>query len=146
MPWRDPELLSIGGKSVARGESKTLRLEFARLPTGTVIDTRVHVFRGPEPGPVVMMQGGLHGDEIGGVEILRRMILQDRFAPQRGSVVVVRVGGAVGSGAEGSRREQTAHPNPNPNPSPPHPCVSLSFAHMFFFPSSCCFVGERLVC
>ena len=89
MVWRDPEVLTIGGKSIARGEHQTIRLEFARLPTGTVIDTRVHVFRGPRPGPVVYMQGGLHGDEIGGVEILRRMLLQRRFAPEAGSIIVV---------------------------------------------------------
>jgi predicted deacylase len=87
--WRDPEVLQIGGKSIARGETSTIRLEFARLPTGTVIDTRVHVFRGREAGPVLFLQGGLHGDEIGGVEILRRMVRKGSFAPRRGSIVVV---------------------------------------------------------
>ena len=89
MDWLDPEVLQVGGKSVARGEFSTIRLEFARLPTGTVIDTRVHVFRGAEAGPVILLQGGLHGDEIGGVEILRRMVRSKAFAPIRGSVVVV---------------------------------------------------------
>ena len=89
MEWRDPDLLAIGGKSVPRGENATIRLEFARLPTGTVIDTRVHVFRGAVEGPVILLQGGLHGDEVGGVEILRRMVRKKCFLPIRGSIVVV---------------------------------------------------------
>ncbi len=86
---RDPETLELGGRSIARGEQKTVRLEFARLPTGTVIDTRVHVFRGPEPGPVLLLQGGLHGDEVGGIEILRRMLRRGLFSVRRGTILVV---------------------------------------------------------
>lgn len=85
----DPKTLRIGDETIARGESKVVRLEFARLPTGTVIDTRVHVFRGRRPGPVLLLQGGLHGDEVGGIEILRRMLRRGLFDIDCGTVLVV---------------------------------------------------------
>lgn len=85
----DPEVLEIGGQKLGRGAREEVCLEFARLPTGTVIDTRVHVFRGAEPGPTLLLQGGLHGDEVGGIEVLRRMLKRDLFDIDRGTVLVV---------------------------------------------------------
>jgi uncharacterized protein len=36
-----------------------------------------------------LLQGGLHGDEVNGIELLRRMIAEDKVAPTRGAVLVV---------------------------------------------------------
>lgn len=49
-------------------------MEIARLPSGTLIHMPVHVFRSSKPGPVILLSGGLHGDEINGIEIVRRMV------------------------------------------------------------------------
>lgn len=51
-----------------------MEIEIARLPSGTVIHMQVHVFHSGRPGPVVLLSGGLHGDEINGVEIVRRLV------------------------------------------------------------------------
>ena len=64
----------INGKKIKPGEKKEIRLNVARLPSGTVITIRVHVFRSKNPGPTVLVIGGVHGDEINGVEIVRRTI------------------------------------------------------------------------
>lgn len=85
----DEDVIEIGGVSIAPGENKIAKVEIARLPTGTLIDVRVHVYRARKPGPVLLLQGGLHGDEVGGVEILRRMIGAGAFKPRRGTVIVV---------------------------------------------------------
>lgn len=92
----DPDRLVLGEASLGRGESRRIPLEFARLPSGTVIDTIVHVARGPEPGPVLLLQGGLHGDEVGGVEVLRRVIATGGHVPKRGTVMVVPILNAFG--------------------------------------------------
>jgi predicted deacylase len=49
-------------------------LFIARLPSGTEIHLPIHVFRSPQNGPVVLLSGGLHGDEVNGIEIVRRMV------------------------------------------------------------------------
>lgn len=81
--------LEIGGTTIKPGKKKSLYLTIARLPTGTLIDIPVHVFNGPKAGPTVLLQAGLHGDEINGVETLRRMLQQKTFKIESGALVVV---------------------------------------------------------
>lgn len=81
--------LEISGERVAPGEEKVIQLGIARLPTGTLIDIPVHVLNAVEPGPVLLVQAGLHGDEINGVETLRRMLQRDLFGIKRGTLIVV---------------------------------------------------------
>lgn len=81
--------ITINGAVVPPGKRKLLRIEIARLPTGTLIDIPVHVFNAKRPGPVVLLQAGLHGDEINGVETLRRMLEHNDFDIVKGTVLVV---------------------------------------------------------
>ena len=79
----------IGGETVAPGEEKLLKISIDRLPTGTLIDIPVYVFNAKKPGPSILIQAGLHGDEINGIEIVRRMLQQKRFTINSGSVIAV---------------------------------------------------------
>ena len=81
--------ISIGGESVDPGQNKLLRIEISRLPTGTLIDIPIHVFNSKKAGPTVLVQAGLHGDEINGVETLRRMLEDKSFSIKKGAVIVV---------------------------------------------------------
>lgn len=66
--------LVIGGEEIAPGEHRFVEINVARLPSGTLIQMPVHVFRAKNPGPVILLSGGLHGDEINGIEIIRRLV------------------------------------------------------------------------
>ncbi|RKN82696.1 succinylglutamate desuccinylase/aspartoacylase family protein [Ulvibacterium marinum] len=79
----------IGGESVAPGESKLLKINIDRLPTGTLIDIPIYVFNAKKPGPVLLVQAGLHGDEINGIEIVRRMLKQKELKVKKGAVIAV---------------------------------------------------------
>jgi len=81
--------IKIGGESVAPGEEKLLKIGIDRLPTGTLIDIPVYVFNAKKPGPTILVQAGLHGDEINGIEIVRRMLQQKRFNIRSGAVIAV---------------------------------------------------------
>lgn len=81
--------IKINGAAVAPGKNKLLRIEIARLPTGTLIDIPVHIFNAKKAGPTLLIQAGLHGDEINGVETLRRMLENKDFAINKGAVIVV---------------------------------------------------------
>ena len=83
------KIISINGVEVARGESKNINIQIAKLPTHTVIDLPIYVSRGEEDGPVLLLSGGLHGDEINGVEIVRRMVANDLYKPKRGIVICI---------------------------------------------------------
>ncbi len=84
-----PEFIEINGEKIARGEDRLINLSIARLPTYTSIDLPIRVIRGPEKGPVLLVSGGLHGDEINGIEIVRRMISRQLLKPDAGTVIAI---------------------------------------------------------
>ncbi|MBT8494791.1 MAG: succinylglutamate desuccinylase/aspartoacylase family protein, partial [Deltaproteobacteria bacterium] len=48
----------------------------ARLPSGSWIEMPVVVLHGSEPGPTAWLSGAIHGDELNGIEIVRRLLKQ----------------------------------------------------------------------
>jgi len=90
MPLKDEnKTIEINGERIAPGENRLVKINISRLPTGTLIDIPVHVFNAKSPGPTILLQAGLHGDEINGVETLRRMLEQKDFGITKGAVIVV---------------------------------------------------------
>jgi predicted deacylase len=67
--------------SVRAGRAATAAVSVPRLVTGTQISLPVRVFHGRFEGPVVWLSAALHGDEIGGVEVIRRV--NTRLDPRR---------------------------------------------------------------
>lgn len=64
----------IGGVSAAPGKLTTVELQVARLPTGMWLSLPVGVLHGRKRGPVVWLSGAVHGDELIGVPIIRRVL------------------------------------------------------------------------
>lgn len=83
------EFIRISGIEVWPGEAKEVRLDIAQLPTHTVVDLPVFVYRGHDPGPSLLLCAGLHGDEVNGTEALRRMIRGGSLHPDSGTVIVL---------------------------------------------------------
>ena len=77
------------GQVVKKGEKAIIDIPVARLPSGTMINIPVHVYRGEEDGPRLLLLAGLHGDEINGVETIRRMIKSSWVVPKKGSVICI---------------------------------------------------------
>ncbi len=89
-PYGDP--IVIDGHDIFPGEQKLVEINVGRLPSNTRIDIEALVYRSKNPGPTVLLIGGIHGDEINGIEIVRRFIDQDisRYL-QRGSIIAIPV-------------------------------------------------------
>jgi uncharacterized protein len=64
----------IGSASIAPGRAKRVELEVSILANSTLMNLPVHVVHGARPGPVFFMSAAVHGDEIQGVEIIRRVL------------------------------------------------------------------------
>lgn len=72
------------------GQSGTLELPVGALPSGTKIEINANIYRANEPGPTVLFLAGVHGDEINGVEIVRRCVTDGTFAAiQAGTVIAI---------------------------------------------------------
>lgn len=81
----------ILGKEILPGKSAQLNLDVAKLHTTTPILVPVIVERAKVDGPVVLLMAGLHGDEINGVEIVRRIIRKGYNKPLVGTIICIPV-------------------------------------------------------
>lgn len=84
-----PDRITINNQSIDLGEHRTINFSIARLPTYTQIELPVHIYRAEKDGPVLLLTGGLHGDEINGVEIIRRLIDSKKIIPEKGTVIAI---------------------------------------------------------
>ena len=71
--------MKIYNKEIRAGKNEKVLIPIANLPSGTSIDLSVFVFRSKNPGPTMLLLGGVHGDEINGIEIVRKAIAEDYF-------------------------------------------------------------------
>ena len=83
--------ITIGATTVAAGERASVSLPIADLYTGTSISMPVEVINGKRPGPVLFVCGAIHGDELNGVEIIRRLLRRKSLGSIRGTLLAVPV-------------------------------------------------------
>ena len=63
----------IGDQSVAPGTRETLALRLPGQSDYTPMSLPIHVIHGKQDGPVLFLSAAIHGDEINGIEIIRRI-------------------------------------------------------------------------
>lgn len=81
--------LTIGGESIARGERRIIDLDLPPLTTHTDLEMPVHVIRGRRSGPRLLVCAALHGDEINGIEIIRRLVAHKTMGRIRGDLIAI---------------------------------------------------------
>lgn len=86
---RSVQPLRIGGVDCAPGERTDLELAVTRLATGTWLSVPVTVLHGSRPGARVWVAAAIHGDELNGVEIVRRLMRVVPADALRGTVIAV---------------------------------------------------------
>jgi predicted deacylase len=80
----------INGTEIKPGKNATVKIKVGDLPSGNSINLFAHVFRSKNPGPTLLVLGGVHGDEINGVEIVRRSVKSGLFKKLNvGAVIAV---------------------------------------------------------
>ncbi|MFC7293055.1 succinylglutamate desuccinylase/aspartoacylase family protein [Hirschia litorea] len=79
----------IGGTQIRAGERKTIDIPLSYLSDHTQMHMRVQVIRGSKPGPTLFVSGAIHGDEIIGVEIIRRIAELAQLKRLHGTVILV---------------------------------------------------------
>ncbi|HBV21462.1 MAG TPA: succinylglutamate desuccinylase [Nitrosomonas sp.] len=67
----------------------TIDLPLPRLYTHTLMTMPVHVIRGKKPGPRLFVSAAIHGDELNGVEIIRRLLKQPVLSKLRGDLIAI---------------------------------------------------------
>jgi predicted deacylase len=79
----------INGVRVPPGKRMTIDLPVAKLYTHSQIAMPVQVIRGKKPGPHLFVSAAIHGDELNGVEIIRRVLKLPVLKRIRGTLVAI---------------------------------------------------------
>jgi predicted deacylase len=87
-PAARAEPLQVLGQTIAPGEVRRLALPVGESVGGDS-STPVIVVAGEKPGRVVCLTGGIHGDELNGVEVVRRSLERAKPAELRGTLIGV---------------------------------------------------------
>lgn len=83
------EAFEIEGKRVVAGTQMGIKLPAAKLYTDTQLDIHVEVFHGLKPGPTLLVCAAIHGDELNGIEICRRLLGRVNPKNLAGTLIVV---------------------------------------------------------
>ncbi len=81
--------MRINNTEIPLGSIEKLEVNIARLPSHSSIDIVINVARALKPGPVLLLIGGLHGDEINGIEIVRRIVENGWNIPESGTIICI---------------------------------------------------------
>jgi predicted deacylase len=84
--------IKIHQDTIALGQNKIVSLNTYELPTKTKIEIPIHVFRSKHAGPTILLSAGMHGDEINGIEVLRKIITRKEIQNlQCGTLIAIPV-------------------------------------------------------
>lgn len=81
----------VSGHAVRPGERARIDIPLPNLYTQTPVSMPVHVVHGRRPGPRLFVTAALHGDEINGVEIIRRLLQHHGLNHLHGTLLAVPV-------------------------------------------------------
>ncbi len=81
--------ITVGDVTVQPGRTSRFELPFARLPTGTEASLPVAVVNGRYAGPHVWLSAAIHGDELNGIEIIRRVLQRVEARRLYGAILAV---------------------------------------------------------
>ncbi len=82
--------LIILGKEIKTGQT-ILNMDIARLHTRTRLEVPVIIEKAKAPGPTLLLTAGIHGNEVNGIEIIRRMVAEGLNKPTKGTIICIPV-------------------------------------------------------
>lgn len=85
----DIQPIQIANGEFYPGQSGTVEIPAGQLPSGNQVSIVAHIYRAYTQGPAVLLLAGVHGDEINGVEILRRCLAKRMFEHLTAGTVII---------------------------------------------------------
>lgn len=81
--------VTIGGVEVQAGDRQIIDIPVAPMYTHDDLSISVQVLNGKRPGPTLFISAAIHGDEINGVEIIRRLLQHKALRSLRGTLLAI---------------------------------------------------------
>ncbi|MDF3919138.1 succinylglutamate desuccinylase/aspartoacylase family protein [Salinicola salarius] len=85
------EAFTLAGERIEPGTRRQIDVPVAKLYTHAPMHIPVEVVHGRQPGPVLLVCSAIHGDELNGVEIVRRLLKLPNLSRLRGTLIAVPV-------------------------------------------------------
>ncbi|MEX2482223.1 MAG: succinylglutamate desuccinylase/aspartoacylase family protein [Gammaproteobacteria bacterium] len=123
--------LSLLGVDVAPGTRQNLRWIAGQSFSGSDLRAPVMVVHGEAAGPALCLTGGVHGDELNGVEIVRRVLAETTPGELRGTLIGVPIVNLMGF-SSGSRYLPDRRDLNRFFPGHPRGNAASRIAHAFF--------------
>ncbi|MEQ9261179.1 MAG: succinylglutamate desuccinylase/aspartoacylase family protein [Roseovarius sp.] len=86
----------IDGHVISPGTRRTVDVPVSTLSDHTPVALSVHVIHGKKPGPVLFVSAAIHGDEVIGVEIVRRLLKAKALKNMAGTLMAIPIVNAFG--------------------------------------------------
>ena len=83
------QVVCIGGSEVGPGTRTQIDLPLIELSTHVPLTMPIHVVNGRQEGPQLFLSAAVHGDEINGVEIIRRVVKLSALKQLCGALIAV---------------------------------------------------------
>lgn len=83
--------VTINGVTVHPGEQRVIELPVGKLYTNIGVNIPLQVICGKTSGPTLFISAAIHGDELNGVEITRRLLKNSSLKRLRGTLIVIPV-------------------------------------------------------
>lgn len=79
----------IGGVEILPNTRQIVNIPVAPVYTQDSLSLNINVVRGKRPGPTLFVCAAIHGDEINGVEIIRRLLMSRMLDKLRGTLIAI---------------------------------------------------------
>lgn len=91
-----PGPFTLGNATIAPGTRETVLIPLSRLADHTDMMLKALVIHGKKPGPTMFVSAAIHGDEIIGVEIIRRVSQMKILSRISGTLILIPVVNSYG--------------------------------------------------
>lgn len=82
---------SIFDRVIPSGKRKIIEVSLPSLYSAVPMNMPIYVINGKNPGPVLLVTAAIHGDEINGVEIVRRLYKSSKIHNLSGTLLAIPV-------------------------------------------------------
>ncbi|MDP2696914.1 succinylglutamate desuccinylase/aspartoacylase family protein [Thalassospira sp.] len=120
----------IGGRKISAGTRQLVDLPISLMSNHTPVNLTVNVVHGKRPGPTLFVSGAVHGDEIVGVEVIRRILKSSVLKAMRGTLLAVPLVNAFGF-LNHTRYLPDRRDLNRCFPGSPHGSLAAQLAHLF---------------
>lgn len=86
---KSPSKFTIDGVEIKRGKRSRINIDMGSIYDFTDVKMPLEVVRGKEDGPTLFISSTIHGDEINGIEIARRLLSHKALEHICGTLIVI---------------------------------------------------------